>query len=270
MKAIDDVQFRAIRSFLGVGKYSALPSLEGDMGWIPTKIRHQLDTLKLWFRLCNMPVYRITRKIFLWDYSLSRTKNTWCRDVKSLLNALGMERYHEHLGNNILRSSSIKTILTTSKQTLLSTYETDWVKKVKSLPKLRTYRCLKTELKVEDYVKAPMSRMNRSSIARMRNGTFPINIELGRYRNLPIEARLCDSCDANKIENEEHYLIHCTRYLGERIELFNKIQTVLKINIENLPNTEQLAVILTNGQICKYVAVYINKALQLRNTAINI
>lgn len=36
------VQNKAIRTFLGVGKFTPLPSLNGDMGWVPFKVR--LDT----------------------------------------------------------------------------------------------------------------------------------------------------------------------------------------------------------------------------------
>jgi hypothetical protein len=34
-----------------------------------------------------------------------------------------------------------------------------------------------------------------------------LKIEIGRYRNIPKEQRLCDSCKV--IDNEHHFFLHC-------------------------------------------------------------
>ena len=43
----DIVQRKAMRYFLGTTKYTAIPALEGDMGWYPPYIRHQVETVRL-------------------------------------------------------------------------------------------------------------------------------------------------------------------------------------------------------------------------------
>jgi hypothetical protein len=37
-------------------------------------------------------------------------------------------------------------------------------------------------------------------------------IEKGRYSNVPRSNRFCNACNANLIEDEEHFLLHCTAY----------------------------------------------------------
>ena len=38
-----DIQRRLIRCFLGVGKKCPIPSMEGDMGWLPPYVRHKIE-----------------------------------------------------------------------------------------------------------------------------------------------------------------------------------------------------------------------------------
>jgi hypothetical protein len=34
-------------------------------------------------------------------------------------------------------------------------------------------------------------------------------IERGRHKNIPASERFCTVCKSGKIENEDHFLIHC-------------------------------------------------------------
>ncbi len=67
---------------------------------------------------------------------------------------------------------------------------------------------------MEHYVKAPLSRGERSAVAKFRIGVAPIKLETDRYARTPglytrtlEDERLCVLCQFNKIESEEHVLI---------------------------------------------------------------
>jgi len=49
-----------------------LPALAGEMGWIPPKILRHIEILRLWFRLNQQPLNRLSRWIFDWDYSFTQ------------------------------------------------------------------------------------------------------------------------------------------------------------------------------------------------------
>ena len=49
----------------------------------------------------------------------------------------------------------------------------------------------------------------RSLIAQFRAGILPLNIEVGRYRNVPLEEHLCMLCDDNVVEDEVNFLCLC-------------------------------------------------------------
>ena len=69
-----------------------------------------------------------------------------------------------------------------------------WLETVESKPKLRTYKTHKSELVPEEYVHRLMSRHQRSTSAKFRCGILPLNIEVGRYRGIKVENRMCPPC----------------------------------------------------------------------------
>ena len=61
---IDEVQNRAMRFYLGVGRYSPTAAVAGDMGWEPTIVKQWKCVGSFWSRLCNMENSCLTKKLF--------------------------------------------------------------------------------------------------------------------------------------------------------------------------------------------------------------
>ncbi len=110
--------------------------------------------------------------------------------------------------------------------------------------KLRTYKNFKRELSVEHYIKAPLSRGERSAMAKFRMGVTPIKLETGHYTRTPEDERLCVLCQLNEIESEEHVLIRCLLYCDIRNDLFHAATDIYNFN--DLNDTDKLSVILSN------------------------
>ena len=81
---IDMIQNRAIRYFMGVHRFTPILAITGDMGWVVSTSRRWANVLRLWNRLVNMGINRLTKKIFNHDYSMTGG-NSWCSDVKTIL-----------------------------------------------------------------------------------------------------------------------------------------------------------------------------------------
>ncbi|XP_053380371.1 uncharacterized protein LOC128548876 [Mercenaria mercenaria] len=60
------VQNRAMRYFLGVGKYTTNTAINGEMGWIPAKVKQWGTVTRQFCRFKNMTHNRVNKKIFLW------------------------------------------------------------------------------------------------------------------------------------------------------------------------------------------------------------
>ena len=81
--AINAVQNRAIRFFLGVGRYTPNVAVGGEMGWVPAVVKQWKNVLGHWFRLNAMDDNRINKKVFNWSFSLKQRNKNWCFQVEN-------------------------------------------------------------------------------------------------------------------------------------------------------------------------------------------
>ncbi len=145
---------------------------------------------------------------------------------------LGFEHYYENL---------LEIDLTDFQQKLDIFAQEKWLESVYSKPKLRTYRKYKTELVPEDYVLRLMSRYHRSTFAKFRCGILPLAIEVGRYRGVKVEERICPLCK-NGVESETHFLLECNVY--DRGNFFHQTETDSHL----LSNDEILKILMSKHQ----------------------
>jgi len=97
-----------------------------------------------------------------------------------------------------------------------------WKSQVVIKPKLRTYITFKNKINTEPYVNCLMSKRARSLFTQFRHVILPLRIETGRFRNLPVEQRICELCELDMVEDEVHFLCTCPFYVKARLLLFNK------------------------------------------------
>lgn len=79
------------------------------------------------------------------------------------------------------------------------------------------------DLETENYVKYCHNRLQRSLIAQFRSGTLQLNIEIGRFRNIQLESRLCEFCNLDVEESEFHFLCECPAYESECQYMYDNI-----------------------------------------------
>ena len=148
------------------------------------------------------------------------------------------------------------------KKIVQSKCQEDWLKNVSMKPKLRSYVMFKNVFKSESYVKMAHSKMSRSIFAQLRLGILPLEIETGRFRNIPSESRMCHFCK-NEIEDELHFVCVCPVYSNHRKILFNEIILTYN-NFSNLDITEKFCFIMATGT--KYVLNYVENAWNTRKS----
>ena len=54
----------------------------------------------------------------------------------------------------------------------------------------------------------------RKCLSQFRLSSHSLDIEKGRHSKpkVPLERRICSFCKNNSVEDEEHFLLHCTHY----------------------------------------------------------
>ncbi len=167
-----------------MGKKTPLAGVQGHLGWKMSENRSWVSVAPQWCRLANMHYKRVNRKAFAWSERLPRNgRRNVHRKIISDFEEIGMN----HLSNinQIGQYGEIKADLDFE---LCEFYEYKWYQKVNSVTgangtgrnKLRTYKNFKRELSVEHYVKAPLSKGERSAMAKFRMGVAPI-----KFRDRP-------------------------------------------------------------------------------------
>ena len=76
------------------------------------------------------------------------------------------------------------------------------------MSKLRSYIILKNKFGEEEYLTCLRSRARRSLLSQLRLGILPLEIEVGPFRGIDLENRICKMCNIN-IEN---FLCECPCY----------------------------------------------------------
>ncbi len=59
----DSIQERAIRFYLGVHRFTAIPAVRGEVGWSKTRSDRWLSMIRYWNRLINMSTSRLTQDV---------------------------------------------------------------------------------------------------------------------------------------------------------------------------------------------------------------
>ena len=103
-------------------------------------------------------------------------------------------------------------------------------------------------------------------MTKFRLGVLPIRRETGRYeRPRILEAqRVCLVCnDPNAIENEYHFLLHCSLYKRLRSDLYNKVHDAEFLTWDD---DNKFKYLTCNPQIVKSTAQFLISAHNLRST----
>ena len=89
----------------------------------------------------------------------------------------------------------------------------NWLNGIRNKPKLDFLLDIKPEMGVEPFVKINISKYERSLLAQMRYGILQIQLETGRYcNNEKREDPLCKICNRGVVEDQNHFVWHCTAY----------------------------------------------------------
>ncbi len=190
---------------MGVHKFAPILGHVGDMGWVSNRGRWKLNILRLWNRLVEMDNDRLTKRVFSWDreqHALTN-KSNFSSQARQILIELERNNCYTNLGT--VNITDMKSIV----------YEHDksnWSNGVKDKPKLDFLSDIKTEMGVEPFVKINISKYERSLLAQWRYGILQIRLETGRYCNEKREDRLCKVCNEGVVEDQNHFIWHCSKY----------------------------------------------------------
>ena len=116
---------------------------------------------------------------------------------------------------------------------------------------------------MEPYLLQLSNFKNRQLIAKFRSSDHNLEIEKGRYKNIPRQQRLCNTC--NNIEDEDHFFLHCRINNQPRNLLFINIIRNYCSNFVNMSDLNKLKYIFNpNLDLSSDICTFIKQSLELR------
>jgi hypothetical protein len=107
--------------------------------------------------------------------------------------------------------------------------------KITNSSKLTFLSTFKTEYKVEPYlsiIKNPTTTTTTRTFTQFRiSNHTELQIEYGRYQNIPREERTCKLCNSGGIEDEFHFSLVCQKYNQLRGNSDPILKTIFDLNV---------------------------------------
>jgi hypothetical protein len=213
----EQIHLKFCKHLLGVHtKAMNLPTL-AELGRYPLAITVTCHIASLWIHIIESDAnsyLNVTYQKMIQEGD----KNPWICYIKNMLCNLGMR----HVWNNQATFSKNRLKHALAKQ-LESRYIKFWQQKKITYSKLEFYnKITNNNYNIEYYLLNINNIHHRQALSRLRISAHDLNIERGRYANIPRAERLCKVCHV--LEDEVHFLDTCTIYNDLRFNLFQTLK----------------------------------------------
>ena len=232
---IEQVQMRAARIFLGVGRLHPRVALQFEMRMVPLEWEAKRRCVEYWVNVLRMSDCRLVKLVMVEALEM-RGRIEWVRDLQRSLNAFGWGNVNvEDLGR--LSAGEIGQMLHDS---AVRSVKSSWEAEAQDRSKLDVLqRLLVNGCKARCVDVA--SKSVRRIVAKLRGRTAELRVETGRWCGLKRDERLCKQCTKQEVEDEEHFLLRCgdmmkerevmEMYLSESVEGFEDMTDRLKVAV---------------------------------------
>ncbi|CAC5362784.1 unnamed protein product [Mytilus coruscus] len=122
------------------------------------------------------------QKLLIYGKNKTTGKNSWASEIRSIMNKCELIN---HYNLNSLLGMSCKTFFDLVKRKLTIIAAENWKVECAGMPKLRTYEKIKSDYCQEPTLLKTLSTKFHALLSKLRSGTFPIETEKRRYRQVP-------------------------------------------------------------------------------------
>lgn len=221
-KDIENIHTKFLRKLLCVNKSTNLIGLYGELGRVPLRVMRKVHLTRYWIKLLKLNDDSVTKIMYKMlkndaDNNISYNNTNWAYQIKTMINDIGLT---ELWINQDTLTNNNTTYIMQIKQRLLDNYYQTWYTDIQSSQRLSSYARYKTSLTLEPYLDIIMNKKYKIVLSRFRLSSHTLEIERGRYHNIPRDERICKCCNLNTIESEYHFLLVCPLYLNLRRQYF--------------------------------------------------
>ena len=257
---IEKIQIGYLKNILGVRRQTPTLSVYAETGRFPLRTRQLLNTSSYWAKIMNLPSHDILNKCLKIQENLHNAgQSNWYSKLEKVMIETDITDWQSSNPNWVTKEVKLK--LYANEQTRIL----NGIKDSDKYPKLRTYKLFKTNYCLEPYLSLNLPRKTYVNIARFRMSSHNLKIETGRHNRpkTPVEERLCDKCDANKVEDEMHCLLICDDNAIARDELIGRVSSLIT-NFNSLDKTSQFEVLMSDKkpEVIHAIGSFLSKVMK--------
>ena len=154
-------------------------------------------------------------------------------------------------------------------KTIQDRYILCWKNQIKNSTKLSFYSTFKDDFKLEEYLNTIKDSNQRRLFSKFRISNHKLEIEFGRYKDIPRNERFCKCCDQYTVEDQFHFSFECKKYETLRKDSHNILKQYFKIDITNGSKRKLLSDVMSfNGPVVTDLfSKHISKCFLIRDNS---
>ena len=249
----EKLHIKFLKYVLGVHRKTTNVAVMGELGRYPIIINVICDTVKYFERLISDDVSNLLKGALKENgYLHEHKKKNWLSSLYFLFEYL-----------NISKSSiSNDKLASVAKSKLIKRYKAEWMNALSKnrdnqTGKLRTYSLFKYRLCRESYFKYIKDISVRRIFTKLRVSCHKLEIELGRYKKVQADARLCPLCQL-EVEDEIHFVTNCSLFSTKRKQFFNDIGKSF-VNFSGMSDVQKFIWLFSNenAHVIRELSVFV-------------
>ena len=210
---IDKVHIKFLKILLGVRPQTPNYAVYGELGRFPLSVICKERAVKFWLKLLknrqSLTFQVLMSEVEVTNNNLLRNqiikKRHWATNMKTLIELLG---FGEAWYNQFVDIPNLNVIRTRIRDQFMQ----HWCNHINNTPKLEYYSMFKTTFCFEKYLDCITNDNFRKSLTSFRVSAHNLEIERGKYYNIPRNMRVCKLCNMQAVESEFHFLLTCPAY----------------------------------------------------------
>jgi len=254
---IERVHLKFCKLLLSLKKTTPNCMVYGELGVSPLNLSIQVRMLNYWLRnlLSKDSKYsNILYRIIYYKYINDFFQCPWLNYIKRILDNCGLSNVWEFQGlfDKNWVSSKVKSILHDQ-------FLQKWNSEIENSSKCICYKIFKDTFEFEEYLDN-LEYNQRIHFCRFRTCNHKLPIETGRWSNTTRSERLCKLCNENKLGDEFHYILECSRFRVERKNYLGKnfCEKVNTITFRILFQEKSFNFLQNICKFIKYINTYVS------------
>ena len=201
---LEKLHSKVCKLALLVHKKASNIAVRSELGRYPISINIISQVAKYFINVCNRDDTCIIKDALKLQNILYNTvpRRSWFTLLINITKQLPWRVVYNN-ENGYIQNSDIKKLL-------LTRYERESSKLLKSNSKLELLCKVKNVFGVSQYLKYLNDYRHRKAFTIYRISAHKLPIELGRYRSVQRDQRICTLCQSGDIGDEYHYFMKCT------------------------------------------------------------